>query len=426
MRRRCGPPGRFGDAQYVLGCLAAACLAGVPAQGQCGYDITIIQAPVCPAPLPEPPATYARGLNELGHVVGYYDQCEGSPYREAFLWTPDAGLTTLVRPAGVITAKAFDINDAGQVVGELDISGDGLGVLAFLHDGNGFMEIPPFGGTFSQAEGISNQTEVTGTTGDGSPFFKAYLWENDVMTLILPTFGPRSAARDINEARQIVGWMGLSPSIDAHAFLWEDGVMVDLGVIPGGFTGTGSAINNFGQVVVNGNLPFKGFGQLIRAFLWTNSEFTDLGTLPGLERCSALDINDEAQIVGMCSQPNLQGQRPFIWQNGVMTDLTLLIADDGGLQLLTNVRSINNAGQITGSGIGPDGFGAAALLTPIAASPSDINVDGVVNVLDLIELLLCFGQSAQPPCNLADVDGSGVVNVLDLIDLLLAFGSACP
>ena len=59
--------------------------------------------------------------------------------------------------------------------------------------------------------------------------------------------------------------------------------------------------------------------------------------------------------------------------------------------------------------------------------PEDINGDGAVNVLDLIALLLCFGQSGGfPPCNLADVNADGTVNVLDLIELLLDFGTACP
>ncbi len=56
----------------------------------------------------------------------------------------------------------------------------------------------------------------------------------------------------------------------------------------------------------------------------------------------------------------------------------------------------------------------------------DINGDGVVNVLDLIDLLLCFGLPAAPGCEVQDVNGDGTVNVLDLIDLLLEFGNACP
>jgi hypothetical protein len=61
-----------------------------------------------------------------------------------------------------------------------------------------------------------------------------------------------------------------------------------------------------------------------------------------------------------------------------------------------------------------------------AACPSDINGDGTTNVLDLIDLLLCFGLPAVPGCEDEDVNGDGSVNVLDLIDLLLEFGQACP
>ncbi len=58
--------------------------------------------------------------------------------------------------------------------------------------------------------------------------------------------------------------------------------------------------------------------------------------------------------------------------------------------------------------------------------PADINSDGAVNVLDLIDLLLCFGAPAVPGCESEDINGDGTVNVLDLIELLLAFGTSCP
>ena len=52
---------------------------------------------------------------------------------------------------------------------------------------------------------------------------------------------------------------------------------------------------------------------------------------------------------------------------------------------------------------------------------TDITGDGVVDVLDLIELLLCFGMPADPPCDTSDVNLDGAVNVLDLIILLMDF-----
>ncbi len=62
----------------------------------------------------------------------------------------------------------------------------------------------------------------------------------------------------------------------------------------------------------------------------------------------------------------------------------------------------------------------------VFVNPANINGDGAVNVLDLIDLLLCFGQPAIPGCESEDVNGDGTVNVLDLIDVLLEFGTACP
>ena len=60
---------------------------------------------------------------------------------------------------------------------------------------------------------------------------------------------------------------------------------------------------------------------------------------------------------------------------------------------------------------------------PHSVGAADINQDGVVNVLDLIEVLMCYGQPANPPCDTADLDGNGTVNVLDLMGVLLGFGA---
>ena len=56
---------------------------------------------------------------------------------------------------------------------------------------------------------------------------------------------------------------------------------------------------------------------------------------------------------------------------------------------------------------------------------ADINGSGDVNVIDLVRLLLCFGEPAVPVCVVEDINFDGTVNVLDLIALLLAFGP-CP
>ena len=45
----------------------------------------------------------------------------------------------------------------------------------------------------------------------------------------------------------------------------------------------------------------------------------------------------------------------------------------------------------------------------------------------MVGLLLCFGLPANPPRDTGqDINGDGAVDVLDLVQLLLAFGTACP
>ncbi len=63
---------------------------------------------------------------------------------------------------------------------------------------------------------------------------------------------------------------------------------------------------------------------------------------------------------------------------------------------------------------------------PDDCCPGDLNGNGVVEVVDLIDLLTCFGLPAVPGCEAADGNADGVVNVLDLIHLILSLGQNCP
>ncbi len=57
--------------------------------------------------------------------------------------------------------------------------------------------------------------------------------------------------------------------------------------------------------------------------------------------------------------------------------------------------------------------------TAVAFDPADVNQDGQVDVLDLIELILAWGPNPGHP---ADINGDGVVDVTDLVTLILAWG----
>ncbi len=74
----------------------------------------------------------------------------------------------------------------------------------------------------------------------------------------------------------------------------------------------------------------------------------------------------------------------------------------------------------------PDTVTDGTVLSLMIPSPADLTGDGMVNVLDLIEMLSCYGQPAVGGCASADLTDDGVINVLDLIALLLDFGSPAP
>ncbi len=76
-------------------------------------------------------------------------------------------------------------------------------------------------------------------------------------------------------------------------------------------------------------------------------------------------------------------------------------------------------------------------LEPVVPCPEDVNGDGVVNVLDLVQVLLCFGDPPTPPCDTpcgiggageveTDINQDSFIDGLDLAALLVAYGNVCP
>jgi probable HAF family extracellular repeat protein len=137
-------------------------------------------------------------------------------------------------------------------------------------------------------------------------------------------------AYDINEAGQITGIAG------SHAFLWDDGVMTDLGTL-GGNGSSGQSINENAQVVGYSSTGTVGEGN--RATLWDRGAVINLTPgLTGSQTSIASSINDLRQIAG-----TINNQTPFVWQNNAITTLPSL-GGGGGY-----ANDINNAGQVVGS-----------------------------------------------------------------------------
>jgi probable HAF family extracellular repeat protein len=147
---------------------------------------------------------------------------------------------------------------------------------------------------------------------------------------------------------------------EVRAVLWHDGGITDLGTLEGGYESAANAVNSEGQVagVFSNTIPdpnsMFGSGYQTRAFVWQDGVMQDLGTLGGTD-AQALLINDRGQVVGWSYTSASPGvgcgylgltltTDPFIWEEGKgMTDL----GNFGGT--CTTAFDLNNRGQVVGT-----------------------------------------------------------------------------
>jgi probable HAF family extracellular repeat protein len=348
-------------------------------------------------------------VNNNGFVAGLATVTGGAQH--AMLWyegiSGDIGVPGLGGP----NSGAGGVNEFGLAMGGAETSskdpnnenfcgyGTGLQCVVFLWQNGVITQLPTLGGVNAGYGSINNLGEVAGyaenkkrdpqcpsglaLNGSGPQVldYEAVIWgpgKNETRELHPLPGDTVGVAMWINDKGQAVGMSGTcantqlpGPAASAHAVLWENGSVTDLGNLGGtanpALLGVGNvalAINNRGQVVGTSALPGNTTHD---AFLWTwETGMRDLGTLPGDLVSAGTGINNRGEVIGISVSapgPPTGTPHPFLWQDGVMANLNTLIPADSPLLLLT-AFSINDRGQIAGFGVTSGGEVHAYLATP--------------------------------------------------------------
>jgi len=409
-RRKAGRERRSRPCILIVALLGAGGMSGTAPGQVCNYEVvaTLYGEECSPGDFA---SFIAWAIDEQGNVAGS-SSCTLNPH--AAVWTGGPIAELLSGPPSVLESTAFDLLEPDHVVGRALPSGQNIYRAAYWLESQGtLLPVLPNANT-AQALGINRDLVIVGmsnnTTVAGE--LKAFRWDaGQIEALVLP-FGTKSWANDINLHGQVTGWMGTSPLTDAHAYVWSDGAVLDLGVIPGGNGTRGTAINSHGHVAGDGQVPdgASTFGKA-HAFFWDGSAMLDLGTLPGRTQSNTNDLNDAGQVVGRSLSPN---SAAFIWEQGVMHDLNDRIIIDMGSTTVESAIAIDNQGWI----VAGTSLGVRILLKPVNSSPGDIDNNCEVNVSDLLLLLGDWGRTDS----FADTNGDGIVNVLDLLQVLADWG----
>jgi probable HAF family extracellular repeat protein len=341
----------------------------------------------------------AVGINNSGSMAGS-SAITGDVAVHAALWQHGVitDLGTLGGPNSVAPEAEPQPNARGEVAGASDTAtpdpngedfcgfGTHLICLPFIWKKGGLTPLPTLGGNNAEAWQVNNRGQVIGaaenTTQD--PNCTAFtlevepvIWERGKIHELPTVSGDLDGlAQAINRRGQAVGISTNCLSelfvFPSHAVLWTGGPakvgVIDLGNLGSTKFNIAFGINNRGQVVGQSGLP--GEGIVFHAFLWTKDDgMRDLGTLPGDVVSWAETINSKDQAVGTSFDANIN-PHPFLWENGVMTNLNTLIPADSPMFLLEALGN-NDLGQIVGYGRLSNGNVQAYVLTPCDENHAD-------------------------------------------------------
>jgi probable HAF family extracellular repeat protein len=200
----------------------------------------------------------AFGINNLGWVVGQ----DGCSQAQAVLWQPtQPGGTTFTRVdlpllPSPSTSAAYEINDAGQIIGQVNTPGRSYAVLWQPSSPSGstytVIDLGTLGGSSGVATDINGNGDIVGVSRLASGVDRAFRWTPDSphgTTGVMSDLGALSSSSEalgINDDGIVVG------DSDGQPVIWS---AAGISTLPFSSYGYARAINNRGTIVgASGNL----------------------------------------------------------------------------------------------------------------------------------------------------------------------------
>jgi probable HAF family extracellular repeat protein len=311
----------------------------------------------------------AVGINSRGWVAGFsltdtIDPITGFPEARTVLWKNHVPIP--IGTFGGNESIAIYVNDPGQVIGIADTDvddpfsrfGTGKQDHTFVWENGQMQDIGTLGGPDAVPSAVCENSRRDFITGQsftsyipnpdtGVPEIAPFLWDRGVMTNLGGLGGTFGSGQCANNRGQVVGQSNLSGDAEQHAFLWENGKMHDLGTLGGTFS-LASWLTRSGVVLGGATTPNDEF---IHATLWKNGAIQDLGTIPGYDCSFATGRNSKGQVLGQAFDCATALQHATLWEDGgAMIDLNSLVAPDTNLVLVEGIN-INDRGVILGIGV---------------------------------------------------------------------------
>lgn len=258
---------------------------------------------------------------------------------------------------------SFDIYAHPATVGNLPVfysPGDGVQPP---ENGNGYYTYSGFNMTTSNNLGVNAGTANTMISAiPGGGYTSGVIFTPDPHTVYVPdsSSNPSGPSTPVTSP----GYLG------GFAYSSQYGYGVFYGVVAG--------IND------HNNLAFSEFtfatpgATLVTAHLSTGTGDTSLGTLGGTNS-AAYALNNSNQVVGW-SQIASGAQHAFLYSNGTMQDLNLLIPPLSGITL-TSAVGIDAAGEIVAIGTDAAGQTNEYFLTPVEAAVPEPSTFAIVGLM---------------------------------------------